>query len=52
MPSLYTYDFEVEVFADHDVAGLEVTMAHLELAVEVLEEDDELGCVHAHYVDG
>lgn len=51
MLSLYTYDFEVEVFADHDVAGLEVAMADLKIAVEVLEEDDELGGVHPDYVD-
>ena len=51
MLSFCTYDFEVEVFANHDVAGLEVAMADLKIAVEVLKEDDELGGVHPHYVN-
>ena len=46
-----TYDLEVQIIAKHDVARLEITVAHLKLAVKVLEEDDELGNVDADSVD-
>ena len=45
-----TYYFEVEVVVNHDVSRFEVAVANFEAAVEVFEEDHQLGPVSAHQV--
>ena len=47
-----TYNLKVEVLPDHYVPWLQVAVAYFEIAVKVLQEDNELGGVCAHQFNG
>ena len=39
----FTYDFEVEIRWDHDVAWFEISMANLQVGMQVLQKHHKLG---------